>query len=105
MARIKKGDTVYVLSGKDKGKTGKVIEIFAEKDKALVESINMMKHFDKPGRNQSGGIIDRETPIQMCKLALLDPKTKKPTRVGYDVTEKGDKIRVSRRTGEALDQK
>jgi large subunit ribosomal protein L24 len=106
MARVKKGDTVYVLSGKDKGKTGKVLQVFPESDKALVEKINLMKNFDRPSQvNQSGGVVERETPVRMCKLALVTPKTLKPTRIGHQVSKDGSKIRVSRRTGEALDQK
>lgn len=106
MAKIKKGDNVYVLSGKDKGKTGKVLQVYPAEGKALVENINMMKHFDRPSQqNQAGGVVERETPIRISKLTLLEPKSQKPTRVGWQVSDSGNKIRVCRRTGVSLDSK
>ena len=83
MARIKKGDTVFVLSGKDRGKTGKVLRMWPEDGRALVERVNLLKHFDRRGaQNQPGGIIEREGALAVSKLALFCPKCHKPSRVG-----------------------
>src|SRR3990167_6847063 len=91
MARIKKGDTVAVLSGKDRGKTGKVLQVWPEADRALVERVNLVKHFDRrTQQNQAGGIVEREGSIALSKLALLCPRCKKAVRVGASITG-GDK--------------
>jgi len=103
MARIKKGDLVAVLSGKDRGKTGKVLQVWPGADRALVEQVNMLKHFDRrTQQNQAGGVIARETPIQMSKLAPFCPKCRKPARVGWTVSGPGDKQRICRRCKESL---
>ncbi|MBQ2235864.1 MAG: 50S ribosomal protein L24, partial [Muribaculaceae bacterium] len=87
---IKKGDTVYVLAGDDKGKTGRVLSIMAKDGRAIVEGINLVSKSTKPNaQNPQGGIIKKEAPINMSNLAVLDPKSGKPTRVGYRKDEKG----------------
>lgn len=96
-ARIKKGDTVYVLSGKNKGKTGKVLRVWPGQNAALVERVNMVKHFDRRSQqNQAGGIVEREGSLPLAKLAVYCPKCQKPSRVGFSVS--GDtKQRLCRR--------
>ena len=103
MARIKKGDTVAVLSGKDRGKTGKVLQVWPQAQRALVEQVNMLKHFDRRSQqNQAGGIIAREAPLHMSKLAPFCPKCRKPAKVAWTVSAQGDKQRTCRRCKEAL---
>ena len=83
MIRIKTGDLVAVLSGKDRGKRGKVLRMFPHEEKALVERLNLAKHFDRPTQaNQAGGVIEREVPLPLAKLAVVCPRCSKPTRVG-----------------------
>ena len=103
MARIRKGDTVSVLSGKDRGKSGKVLQVWPEAGRALVERINLVKHFDRrTQQNQAGGIIEREGAIALAKLALVCPKCRKPARVGWSVISEQEKRRVCRRCDEVL---
>ena len=87
MNRIKKGDMVYVLAGKNKGKTGKVLRVWPAQDAALVERINMVKHFDRRSQqNQAGGIVEREGSMPLAKRALYCPKCQKPSRAGFSVS-------------------
>ena len=103
MARIKKGDVVSVLSGRDRGKTGKVLAVHPAQDRALVERINLVKHFERrTQQNQQGGVIEREGPIALSKLSLVCPKCHKPSRVGWLLTGTGEKQRVCRRCQEVL---
>ena len=103
-AKIRKGDTVAVLTGRDKGKRGEVLSVNPEEGRALVRGIQMVKRHQKPtGMNQPGGIIEKEAPIQLSNLALIDPKAGKPTRVGFTVLADGKKVRVARPSGEVLD--
>jgi len=103
MARIKKGDTVAVLSGKDRGKTGRVLQVWPEGERALVEHINLVKHFERRSQqNQAGGIIEREGAVALSKLMLVCPRCRKPSRVGWSVSAAGDKQRVCRRCQEIL---
>ena len=99
---IKKGDTVYVNAGNDKGKTGKVLEVIVDKDRAIVEGINMVSKHTKPNSKQpQGGIIKQEASIHISNLNLIDPKSQKPTRVGYKMD--GDKkIRYAKKSGEEI---
>ncbi len=98
MAGIKKGDTVTVLSGKDRGKSGKVLQVWPERDRALVEHINIMKHFDRRSQqNQAGGIVPRETAIAISKLALTCQKCHRPSRMGWQVDASGEKQRICHR--------
>jgi len=102
-AKIKKGDKVFVLSGRDKGKSGEVIEVRPAESRALVRGINLVKRHQRQTQTQSGGIISKEGPIHLSNLALLDPKENKPTRVGFKVLEGGKKVRVAKRSGETID--
>jgi large subunit ribosomal protein L24 len=104
--RIKKGDTVKVISGSEKGKVGKILEIDRRKMRARVEGVAMVKRHVKPGRNPSmpeGGIIEKPGTIHVSNLMLVDPKNDVPTRIGAKILEDGKKVRVSKRTGEVLD--
>jgi large subunit ribosomal protein L24 len=101
-ARIRKGDNVVVISGKDKGKTGKVSRVLVEDDRVLVEGINLVKRHTRPTpRNPNGGIVEREHPIAACKVMPVDPKTGKGTRVRIKVLESGKKTRIAK-SGEEL---
>ena len=99
---IKKGDTVYVNAGNDKGKTGKVLSVNPDKDRAIVEGINIVSKHTKPNSKQpQGGIIKQEASIHISNLNLIDPKSGKPTRVGYKL-EDGKKVRYSKKSGEEI---
>ena len=101
--KIKKGDTVFVLAGDDKGKTGRVLNILREEGKAIVEGINIVSKSTKPNaKAPQGGIIKKEAPINLSNLAVVDPKTGKPTRVGFRFDENGKKVRYSKKTGEEI---
>lgn len=103
--KIRKDDKVIVISGKDKGKTGPVVKVFKDKNKVLVEGVNKVKKHVKPGViSQEGGIIEMEKPIHVSNVMLINPKTKKPERVGFKI-EEGKKIRVFRKTGNKVDGK
>lgn len=100
---VKTGDTVYVVSGKDKGKTGKVLRVFTKKGKVLVEGINMVtKHLKPSQMNPQGGVVTKPAAIFSSKVMLFDEKAGKPTRVGYKLLEDGSKVRISKVTGEVL---
>ena len=102
MNRIRKGDTVYVNAGNDKGKTGKVLSVDLDKQRAIVEGVNMVSRHTKPNAKQpQGGIIKKEAPIHVSNLNLLDPKSGKPTRVGFKV-EGGKKVRIAKKSGEEI---
>tara|TARA_Y100001954_G_C15336439_1_gene372385 strand:- start:180 stop:503 length:324 start_codon:yes stop_codon:yes gene_type:complete len=104
-AKIKKGDSVIILSGKDKGKTGKILKILKNKDKqdkAIVEGANIVKKHTKQSATQKGGIESIEMPMFLSKLSLLDPKTSKPSRVGFKFLKDGKKVRFSKKSGETL---
>ncbi|MBC5638562.1 50S ribosomal protein L24 [Ornithinibacillus sp. BX22] len=101
---VKKGDKVIVISGKDRGKTGTILEAYPKKDRVLVEGVNMIKKHAKPSQeNPQGGILNQEAPIHVSNVMPVDPKTGKPTRVGYEVRD-GKKVRIAKSSGEALDK-
>jgi large subunit ribosomal protein L24 len=102
-ARIRKGDKVVVLTGRDKGRTGEVIQVMREVDRALVRGIHMAKRHQRQTASQDGGIISKETPIHLSNLALADPKDGKPTRVGFKILPDGKKVRVAKRSGVEID--
>ena len=100
---IKKNDTVVVLAGEDKGNTGKVLKVLVEKNRALVEGVNMVLKSTKPSaKNPQGGIVKQEAPIHISNLSLVDPKSGKATRVGIKVTEDGKKVRIAKKSGEEI---
>ena len=101
-AKIKKGDTVVVLTGRDKGKTGEIISVSPQDNKALVRGVNVVRRHQRQTAQSEGGIISKELPVHMSNLALADPKDGKPTRVGFQVKEDGTKVRVAKRSGEVI---
>jgi large subunit ribosomal protein L24 len=102
-ARIRKGDNVIVISGKDKGKTGKVMRVLREEDRVVVEGINLVKRHMRPTpRNPSGGILEREQSIHACKVMPVDAKTGKGTRVRFTELENGKKVRIAAKSGDEL---
>jgi len=102
MQKIRKGDKVVVLSGKDKGRTGEVLSVQPKEDKALVRDVNMIRRHQKQSQSQEGGIITKEAPIHLSNLAIADPKDGKPTRVGFQLQKDGTKVRVAKRSGEVI---
>jgi len=103
MGRLKKGDTVAVLGGRDRGKRGKILRVMPERGTALVERLNLVKHFERrTQQNQAGGIIEREAPLALGKLAVVCPRCDRPVRVGFTVAPDGTKQRICRRCREAL---
>ncbi|MBA4789438.1 MAG: 50S ribosomal protein L24 [Pseudomonadota bacterium] len=102
-AKIKKGDKVVVLVGRDKGRTGEVIQVMPKEERALVRGVNVVKRHQRQTANQEGGIISKEAPIHLSNIAVADPKDGKPTRVGFEVLEDGRKVRVAKRSGEKID--
>jgi large subunit ribosomal protein L24 len=101
---VKKEDIVIVISGKDKGKKGRVIAAFPRENRVLVEGVNLVKKHARPSQaNPQGGIITQEAPIHASNVMLVDPKTGLPTRIGYKVLDNGKKVRVAKRSGEVID--
>lgn len=103
MKKIRKGDTVVVLTGRDKGRQGNVLKVMPKESRVLVQGVNMVKRHSRGGPGQAPGIIDKEAPIHVSNVALLDPKDGKPTRVTFKVLEGGRKVRVAKRSGEVMD--
>jgi large subunit ribosomal protein L24 len=104
-ARIKKGDTVIVLTGRDKGKRGEVYQVMPQADRALVRGVNVVRRHQRQSPTQEGGIISKESSIHLSNLALADPADGKPTRVGFKTLDDGRKVRVAKRSGEILEDK
>ncbi len=100
--KIKKGDHVIVLTGRDKGKHGEVIEMLPKENRAIVRGVNVVRRHEKQTAQKQGGIISKEAPIQLSNIALEDPKDGKPTRVGFKVLADGKKVRVAKRSGEVI---
>jgi large subunit ribosomal protein L24 len=102
-ALFKKGDRVVVRTGKDKGKTGEVLRLLPKGNRVLVQGVNMVKRHTRSGRNQAGGIVDKEASVHVSNLAHSDPKTDKPTRIGFKFLEDGRKVRYAKQSGEVID--
>ncbi|MDP3935820.1 MAG: 50S ribosomal protein L24 [Alphaproteobacteria bacterium] len=103
--RIKKGDTVQVITGKDKGKSGEIIEVLRDERRVKVKGLNIVTKHKRPSQMSAGGIERVEAAIHASNVMVLDPKDNKPTRVGYNISKDGTKTRVARRSGEVLDKK
>jgi large subunit ribosomal protein L24 len=101
--RIRKGDHVVVVTGKDKGKHGEVLKVLPDENRALVKGVAMIRRHQKQTATQDGGIISKEAAIHISNLALEDPKDGKPTRVGYKILKDGRKVRFAKRSGEVID--
>ena len=102
--KIKKGDKVIVITGKDKGKTGEVTKVLVQENKVIVSGINIAKRHTKPSQESAGGIISKEMPIHVSNVAYVDPKTNKPTRLGIKMDKDGHKVRVAKKSGEVVDK-
>jgi len=102
-AKIKKGDKVVVITGRDKGKSGEVLEVRPTEGRAVVRGVALVKRHQRQTQNQQGGIITKEAAVSLSNLAVADPKDGKPTRVGFKVLEDGRKVRVAKRSGEQID--
>jgi large subunit ribosomal protein L24 len=101
--KIKKGDKVVVITGRDKGKTGEVLRVLRAENRVVVQGVNMVKRHTKPGAGQAGGIVEQEAALHLSNVAHIDPKSSKPTRVGYKILGDGRKVRYAKRSGEVLD--
>jgi large subunit ribosomal protein L24 len=104
-AKIKKGDQVVVLAGRDKGKKGEVIQVMPRESRALVRGVNVVRRHQRQTATQEGGIVSKETPIHLSNIALEDPKDGKPTRIGFKTLSDGRKIRFAKRSGEDIAEK
>jgi large subunit ribosomal protein L24 len=102
-AKIRKGDKVVVLTGRDKGRTGEVVEVNPAAERALVRGVNLVKRHQRQTGAQQGGIITKELPVHLSNLAIADPKDGKPTRVGFKIAEGGRKVRIAKRSGVEID--
>lgn len=101
---VKKGDKVVVVAGKDKSKSGRILQVFPKENRVLVEGVNIVKRHTKPNQlNPEGGIIEKEAPIHVSNVMLADPKTGQPTRVGHKFLEDGSKVRYAKKSGETID--
>ena len=102
--KIKKGDQVFVLTGRDKGKKGEVLKVIPKENRAVVQGVNIVKRHTRPSQTQAGGIVEREASIHVSNLAHVDPKTGEPTRVGFRFLEDSRKVRFAKRSGEVIDR-
>lgn len=101
--KVKKGDRVIVLSGRDRGKRGEILRVIPKENRAVVQGVNMIKRHTRASASSQGGIMEQEAPIHVSNIALIDPKTDQPTRVGYRTLDDGRKVRVAKRSGEVID--
>jgi large subunit ribosomal protein L24 len=102
-AKIKKGDKVVVLTGRDSGRTGEVVRVMPKEERALVRGVNLVRRHQRQTASQEGGIITKESPIHLSNIAFADPSSGKATRVGFKITEDGRKVRVAKRSGDLID--
>ncbi|TMJ74528.1 MAG: 50S ribosomal protein L24 [Alphaproteobacteria bacterium] len=102
--KIKKDDNVVVISGRDKGKQGKVLRVFPAEERAVVQGVHIARRHSKPSMGDPGGIVEKELKIHISNLAHVDPQSNKPTRVGYKFLDGGRKVRIARRSGEVIDK-
>lgn len=102
--KIRKGDRVVVVTGRNKGKSGEVLRVLRDKDRVLVQGVNMIKRHTAPSQASPGGIMEKEAPLHISNVAHIDPKTSEPTRVGFKVIEGDRKVRFAKRSGEVIDR-
>lgn len=102
-AKVKKGDKVVVLTGRDRGRSGEVIQVLPKEDRAFVRGINLVKKHQKQTQNQEGGIVSKEAAIHLSNIAVADPKDGQPTRVGFRILDDGRKVRFAKRSGDLID--
>ncbi len=101
--KIRKGDRVVVLAGKDRGKTGDVLRVLRADDRVMVQGVNIVKRHQRPSQADPGGIIEKEAAIHLSNVAHIDPGTTNPTRIGYKIVEGERKVRYAKRSGEVID--
>ena len=101
--KIKKGDKVVVITGRDKGKVGEVKKVMPTENRVVIDGVNMIKRHTRPSAGDPGGIVEKEASIHVSNVAYVDPKTDKPTRIGYKTLEGGRKVRYAKRSGEVID--
>ena len=102
--KIRKGDRVEVMTGKDKGKRGEVLKVMPKANRVIVNGVNVVKRHTRPSTTEQGGIIEKEAPVNISNVALLDPKDDTPTKVGYKFLDDGRKVRFARQSGEIIDR-
>ena len=102
-SKIKKGDEVVVLTGRDKGKTGEVVKVYPDRDRAVVQGVNMVKRHQRASQTAQGGIIEKEATVHLSNLAIADPKDGSASRIGFKFLEDGRKVRFAKRSGEVID--
>ena len=102
MQRIRKGDEVVVLAGRDKGKNGEIVKVFPDQNRAIVQGVNIVRRHQKQSASQEGGIVSKEATIHISNLAIEDPKDGSPTRIGYKILEDGRKVRFAKSSGETI---
>ncbi|MYZ46639.1 50S ribosomal protein L24 [Propylenella binzhouense] len=102
-AKIRKGDRVVVITGRDKGRSGEVIQVMPKESRALVRGVNVVTRHERQSAGQEGGLVRKEAPIHLSNIALVDRESGKPTRVGFKILEDGRKVRVAKRSGETID--
>ena len=100
--KLKKGDEIIVLAGKDKGKTGKIVRVIPNKRKVVVLDVNKYKKHQKPGNNEPGGIIEKDMPLHISNVAFYDSFSKKGTRIGYSLNKDGKKVRINKKSGKEI---
>ena len=101
--RIRKGDNVIVVSGRDKGKSGSVLRVFQDDERLIVQGVHVVKRHMRPSQTQAGGIVEKEATIHVSNVSLVDPDGGEPTRVGFRILEDGRKVRYAKRSGEMMD--
>jgi large subunit ribosomal protein L24 len=104
MAKLKKGDSVVVIAGSQKGKTGEIVKVFPAEQRVIIGGVNKVKRHNRPSAMSAGGIEEKEAPIHVSNVALRDPKDNKPTRVGFKTLKDGSKSRVAKRSGEVISE-
>jgi len=102
-AKVRKGDHVVVIAGKDKGKKGEVLSVRPEDNRVVVQGVNMVVRHTRPSMNNQGGLVRKEAAIHVSNVAHVDPKNQEPTRIGFKVLEDGRKVRIARKSGEQID--
>ena len=100
--KVKKGDEVVVIAGKEKGKKGKITKVITDTSRVVVKGLNMVKKHTKPSRTGAGGLVEMEAPLHVSNVALIDPKSGNATRVGYKIKEDGTKVRIAKKSGEVV---
>ena len=103
MSNIRKGDSVVVISGSDKGKKGSVLKVFPKENRALVQGVNMVKRHQRQTQTQQAGIVSKEAPVQLSNIAHVDPKSGKATRIGFKTLGDGRRVRFAKKSGEVID--